>query len=140
MEAPNGDCPSYPCKEGAVLLGVMGPDGRVLFLDQRLLVDQDFIESANEIGPPEKRFRFSGTCLASGCTQWTGDRCGLIGRLIAVVPEAARVSSPRDCQIRSGCRWFRQEGETACNVCPLVVADNREEAIGPVRAQADSIQ
>jgi hypothetical protein len=137
MSPPGGDgdgatrdserwCPSARCAEGAVLLGVVGSDGKVGFVTPRIEIDRDFVTEAHKGRTPEKRFRFAQPCLRGGCTEWTGTRCGVIDRAI----DAARrqglskdlADLPR-CSIRSSCRWFAQIGADACTVCPLVITD-----------------
>lgn len=132
-------CPSAPCQEGAILLGIVMPDGRVAYASNRPHVDADFVAAATGDGQrtPERRFRFSSPCMAGGCRQWTGQRCGVIDRVLeaAAAPEApARIDvDARDtaagelpaCGIRDECRWFHQAGPEACAVCDLVITDSR---------------
>lgn len=119
-------CPSARCESGATLLGIKGPDGRIRHLRTALPIDDGFIAAAQEVGPPERRMRFAAPCATSGCSQWTGDRCGVIDR---VLDHLATMDAPlRDtlppCPIRGTCRWFDQTGEVACRACDLVVTDN----------------
>ncbi|WP_327729039.1 hypothetical protein OG250_23665 [Streptomyces sp. NBC_00487] len=117
-------CPSSPCHEGAVLIAVLGEDGRLGYLRPALPVDQEFLDACGQHGDPESRFRFADGCRQGGCENWSGRDCSLIGRLISArpadTPEASDSGLPR-CAIRSDCRWFAQEGSRACGVCPLVV-------------------
>ena len=74
-------CPSARCHEGAVLLGIVLPDGRVAFAEGRTTVDcREFVSVATSEGrrAPERRFRFSSPCAQGGCRQWTGTACGVI--------------------------------------------------------------
>ncbi len=120
-------CPSARAEPGAALIGVLGPDGRMGFLKDRLEIDQAFIDQVSADGRPEQRFRFSAPCVEGRCQQWTGDRCGVIGEV------QAQLGAPEDptsalgpCAIRSACRWFDQAGPDACRICPLVITDTRE--------------
>jgi hypothetical protein len=106
------------------------PDGTVGFITPPLQIDEDFVQRAKQGRDPEKRFRFSGTCVESGCKQWTGSRCGVIDRVLAagvtpppVVASAGTRASLPQCAIRSTCRWFAQSGAAACRVCPLIVTE-----------------
>lgn len=122
-------CPSAPATAGAGLLGVLGPDGRIHNLRTPMSVDADFLSAAKAAGPPEARMRFTGTCQTSGCTQWTGTRCGVIDRAMAALqPPALQAPAQPDlppCTIRASCRWFAQTGPTACPTCALIVTDTR---------------
>jgi hypothetical protein len=133
-------CPSNRCKPGSYLIGIRQDDGAVAILPTPLPVDQHFIELAGQSpGAPEERFRFSNKCVESGCSQWTGSRCGVIDNVLQlldgapmardIAPIAATAPpAPKDvtetlppCGIRPTCRWFLQAGADACRVCPYVV-------------------
>jgi hypothetical protein len=121
-------CPSAPAQEGALLIGVVAPDGRVARLGMPLTVDQAFLEKARARGSPEQQFRFSAPCQERGCMNWTGEACGLIGALHRAASTAGVLEQagalPR-CAIRGSCRWWRQRGPDACAVCPMVITDSR---------------
>jgi hypothetical protein len=114
-------CPSARCEPDALLIGIVGPTGRVGHLTPALAVDEDFVVQAHKGRAPEKRFRFAQPCTEDGCQHWTGTRCGVVDAALSRDLEPAE-SLPR-CGIRSGCRWFAQSGANACRVCPLVVTD-----------------
>lgn len=120
-------CPSSLCVEGAILVGIVMPDGRVAFASDRIVVNEDFVRAAREGRSPEKRFRFSTPCAKGGCAQWTGERCGVIDR---VMVSGAVADAPEElpaCSIRPQCRWFQQSGAAACAACPEVITDGRIE-------------
>lgn len=116
-------CPSSACHEGAVLIAMLGEDGRLGYVRPTMPVDEQFIEACTGHGDPESRFRFADTCAQEACEHWSGRHCSLIGRLAGARPEAGPDQAdglPR-CGIRAECRWFAQDGPRACGVCPLVV-------------------
>ena len=121
-------CPSYKCKDGSILLGVVMRDGRVAFSADRIIVNKEFVDIAREGRSPEKRFRFGGQCVQSGCKQWTGNRCGVIDSVIEEEKERLVYSNLPECSIRPECRWFDQRGAEACAICPEVITDLLEEA------------
>lgn len=116
-------CPSSCAEPGATLLGAVAPGGRVLYLTPRTLVDAEFIEAAKQGRAPEKRFRFAGPCVTSGCVFWGEKGCGVAEAAVAGGPVSDRL--PR-CSIRAECRWFAQEGVAVCYACPGVVTDVSE--------------
>lgn len=119
-------CPSGRCEEGSLLLGIVQGDGRIGFLGAPLRIDEAFVARAKEGRAPERRFRFGGRCIESGCRQWTGSRCGVIDDVMAEAgPQPAADGLPA-CGIRPQCRWFRQSGAEACAVCPFVITDTSE--------------
>ncbi len=120
-------CPSSTCTPGNSLIGIRGPDGRIKALRTPLPVTAEFAQEAARSGPPEARMRFASACQTSGCSQWTGTRCGVIDRVLhhlEAVPEVLRTDL-QPCAIRATCRWFDQSGATACHGCDLVVTDLR---------------
>jgi hypothetical protein len=127
VDSPTVLCPSARMKEGAVLLGIVQADGRIAFAAHRLEVNQDFVQSALQGRPAEKRFRFSDVCVQSGCRQWTGERCGVVDQILAAAPADQLSLEMPECSIRPQCRWYNQNGWQACRVCPLVVTDCIEE-------------
>jgi len=118
-------CPSARCAPGAVLVGVVGADGRVAFLPPGYVVDEGFARIAREGRRPESRFRFGGRCVEAGCAQWSGGRCTVLDQVRREEPALAEGpgAAPAVCAIREHCRWHRQDGPAACAVCPLVITD-----------------
>lgn len=114
-------CPSARCEPDALLIGIVGPTGRVGHINPALAVDEEFVLEAHRGRAPEKRFRFAQPCTEAGCQHWTGTRCGVVDAALSRDLESAE-SLPR-CGIRTACRWFAQSGANACRVCPLVVTD-----------------
>jgi hypothetical protein len=127
-------CPSSDCHAGAVLIGIVLPGGRVAMAADEIIVDEEFVRIAREQPrPPEQRFRFSTTCVKSGCRQWDNrldgvGGCSLIDRLMDAFKEErgtieTEESSLPKCSIRDECRWYKQRGGAACSICPDVVTD-----------------
>jgi hypothetical protein len=137
MDPDRKSCPSAPCVEGALLLGVKTQSRRLAYIQPPTRVDAEFVEHARAQGHPESRYRFSLPCIESGCPHWTGGGCGIADALVgepAGRASAAGAPAPApgtgaersrlpNCAIRRDCRWFAQHGGRACAVCPLVVAD-----------------
>jgi hypothetical protein len=119
-------CPSARAEPGALLLGMVGEDGHVGYLKDRLIVDENFIAIAREQGPPEERFRFANTCVEGLCRQWDGKRCTVPMHVAPVLGTGEGDTPLHPCAIRTACRWFRQEGPSACRICPGVITDTPE--------------
>jgi hypothetical protein len=115
-------CPSAPCVEGALLVGVKTESGRLAYVQPPTKIDAEFVARARAMGRPEARFRFSMPCSEAGCPQWTGSGCGVVDHVLAEEPEVEPGPLP-NCAIRRTCRWYAQRGSRACSVCPGVVAD-----------------
>jgi hypothetical protein len=116
-------CPSSTCHEGALVIALLGEDGRLGYVRPALPVDKEFVRQAGEHGDPESRFRFADPCAQDACSHWNDRHCTLVGRLIdaAPLPEPESPAAFPRCDIRSDCRWFAQRGRDACGVCPTVV-------------------
>jgi len=129
-------CPSALCQEGAVLLGVVAPDGRVAFIQPPTRIDAAFVERARSLGRPERRFRFSSPCVETACPQWTGAGCGVVDHVLEeITPTSFAATALPACAIRRWCRWHAQRGAAACAVCPRVIADT-----GGTMTYVDSIR
>lgn len=130
-------CPSAPATEGAILLGIVGPEGQVGYVQPLLRIDADFLVRAHARGAPEERFRFSSPCVEARCGYWTGSACGVIEQVLQR-HDAGDLPATADlphCMIRSACRWYAQAGREACGVCPYVVT--RQSAGGDPQCTAE---
>lgn len=121
----NKMCPSATCHSGALLLGVVQSNKKVILLPTPMEVTDDFVEKAVKAGDPEKRLRFAGNCAKSGCSQWTGSRCGVIDKALTYMNESLENAALPECSIRPQCRWYSQTGADACKVCPFIITDTR---------------
>ncbi|HEY1615542.1 MAG TPA: hypothetical protein VGF97_17825 [Rhizomicrobium sp.] len=113
-------CPSAIGRPGAILLGAVEKDGSVAYEKVRTEIDQDFIDRARPDGPIETQFRFADTCVEHDCLQWDGSKCNVprtVGRFLG---SGEGTSKLKPCPIRTECRWFSQEGPSACRICPGV--------------------
>lgn len=130
MSAPDESrsCPSGRSVPGASLIGIVGKDGILGYLREEIPVDDVFLRLVRGRSPLQ-RFRFAEPCIESGCSQWTGTRCGLIDEILDASEETleANMADLPRCSIRKSCRWFHQVGRHACMVCPFVVRGGNEE-------------
>ncbi len=116
-------CPSARAEPGNLLYGQVTA-GSVHRLGTPIPVTEAFVEAVSANGPPERRFRFAGTCQEGRCAQWTGSGCGVIERVLTEIETPCAAPLPR-CFLRGSCRWFAQAGAVACSACSLVVTDRR---------------
>ncbi len=114
-------CPSARCEPGALVIGMVGADGRVGYVRPALPVDEGFAERARSRGRPESAYRFAQPCAEGACAYWDGG-CRVARMAVEAFGDADPDHLPR-CAIRAACRWFRQEGGAACRSCALVVTD-----------------
>lgn len=116
-------CPSSEPKVGAELLGVVLGEGKAAILPSTIPLDHTFFAKGAEVGPLDERFKFANRCAKNGCDKWTGERCGLIDKLVET--DRRRAEAPEQCSIRTSCRWYSQHGRAACEICPTIVLQQR---------------
>lgn len=115
-------CPSYAAVPGALLLGRLGEEGHVHILRTPLPVDLAFLDLLDLQGTdPDQQFRFAGPCQKGNCHRWSDGRCGVAEEAVQLISHESPADALPDCGIRDGCRWFGQEGASACTACALVV-------------------
>ena len=126
----NSICPSFRCEDGALLLGIRQESGIVAILPKALPIDESFIANAKENDVlPERRFRFAGKCVKSGCHNWNKNGCGVAIRLMHFLEQETFLEPIPDCSIRKECRWFKQEGDNICKICPKLVTEITAEEV-----------
>lgn len=125
-------CPSSKCDTGSILLGIVKKDGRISFVQEKILVDKEFVKISHGGRKPEKRFRFASECIESGCGHWKNGQCRVINEVIGLLEEKQEFMSDSlpACSIRSECRWFQQRGAEACRVCPEIITDVKPQMSG----------
>jgi hypothetical protein len=118
-------CPSSrPERPNSVVFGVVRGSiekPRVNYLEKPEPVTEELMALAEPVTPTEV-FRTASPCEESGCQHFDGKECGLVKR---VVDQLSSVSQKLPaCSIRNECRWWQQEGASACFRCPQVVTDS----------------
>lgn len=125
-------CPSVKCTIGAFLLGTIGADGRVGYINPAPRVDEEFVELSRQGRTPEHRFRFAAACAQAACDHWTHAKCGVVDHAISAAKTLEHDATSQDtlprCAIRAECRWFAQRKRDACFVCPLVFNYSRRDS------------
>ncbi|WP_338870752.1 hypothetical protein WBJ53_23585 [Spirosoma sp. SC4-14] len=123
-------CPSSIAKPGATLFGIQDSTGHIEYLEEPIVVDKTFVETARQGRAPEERFRFASNCAKSGCGHWDSGNagCSLVGKLVEAMNRNVAQTLPV-CAIRSNCRWFHQEGASACANCNEVVRNIRVQGL-----------
>jgi hypothetical protein len=128
-------CPSaHPEMAGSRIFGVMGgtlEEPRLLYLDEPAPATEEIVALSGPVKPIEV-FRIAAPCVESKCRHFDGHDCQLAARIVQILP--AVTSSLPACRIRSECRWFRQEGGSACVRCPQVITQNYSPSDQMVRA------
>jgi hypothetical protein len=71
---------------------------------------------------PEEVLRIASPCEEKGCKHFDGQDCRLVMRIVDDLPIVAENLPP--CAIRRNCRWWNQEGISACLRCPQVITRN----------------
>jgi len=137
-------CPSaQPDMEDAVAFGIVegtAAEPHVTYLREPLPVTDELLELASPVEPTEV-FRFAARCAEGGCQHFDGASCQL-GRKIASSVSVTIAGRLPACRIRPQCRWFHEQGPSACARCPLIVTtdyrptDELRQAADPAVAAA----
>jgi hypothetical protein len=118
-------CPSAePEMDGSVIFGMVvgtATAPKLLHFDRVKQIPPELLALESPVKPTEI-FRIAATCIENGCEHFDGTNCRLTSRIIDELP-AVTVQIPA-CPIRSTCRWWHQEGVSACQRCQQVVRDN----------------
>ena len=118
-------CPSaQPDMADARILGVLSDGGdqpRLAYLNEIVPAELDILAMAAPAAPTEV-FRFSAHCEHDKCVHFDGERCQLAARIVEMLPQVTEHLPP--CTIRPSCRWYQQEGRSACLRCPQIVTLN----------------
>jgi hypothetical protein len=84
-------------------------------------VNRELLDLANPVTPAEV-FRFAAPCAEGRCVHFRNGSCKLVTQIVDVLPPVTE-ALPR-CAIRAQCKWWQQEGKSACVRCAQVVTDN----------------
>ncbi len=124
-------CPSSTAKPGAAPFGIQDATGHVQYLDELVIIDQTFVDTARQqVRQPEERFRFASNCAKTGCGHWSSENagCSLVGKIVEAMNRKADATLVA-CAIRTRCRWYHQEGSNACANCDEVVRNIRTKEV-----------
>ena len=125
-------CPSaQPNMPGAQVLGVVartaeGP--RVAYLNTSLAISDELLQSTEPVSPL-RVLRVAARCEQEHCSHYDGQVCTLASRIVATLAEVTDGLPP--CVIRNSCRWFAEQGKSACLRCPQIVTEVDENKIDP---------
>lgn len=118
-------CPSFDPKIpslGIIFAVVVGDaaNPRVVHLPEPIPLSEDIF---NVIAPfhPSEVFRIASTCIRGRCKNFENDLCHL-GKAVASDP--GNLKGYSECSVRGSCRWWIQEGRSACEGCSGVVTIN----------------
>ena len=112
--------PNHDSKVFGIVTGTV-TQPRVAYLKQPQSLTDELLALSDKVTPAEV-FRTASTCATNQCQHFDGNDCGLAMRIVEQLPVVVEELPP--CSIRRSCRWWQQEGKTACLRCPQVVTDN----------------
>lgn len=120
-------CPSaHPDMAGARVFAVVGGSAgqpRADYLAQAVPLTDEIRALAGPVDPAEL-FRVASPCVQGACQHFDDGQhsCRLAHKTAALAPVVVE-RLPR-CAIRPTCRWWKQEGVSACRRCPQVATLN----------------
>jgi hypothetical protein len=118
-------CPStQPNMSNPVIFGVIEgtvESPKVAYLAETKVAIEDVLALSTPAKPTEV-FRMASSCQENDCKHFDGSNCRLVESIVDRLPSV--VDALPACQIRPDCRWWQQEGKSACFRCPQIVTDN----------------
>ncbi len=72
----------------------------------------------------ESRMRMAGRCVKGACPHWMGS-CAL-GHVVAEV--GVNIPTKQQCTISRNCRWYLENGSSACGPCSGILNISMKEA------------
>ena len=132
-------CPSaLPHMDGARVFAVVGGTveaPRADYLEHAVPLTDGMRALAHPVDPAEV-YRVASPCVEGACQHFDGGEhiCRLARKTAALAPIVVE-RLPR-CAIRATCRWWKQEGVSACRRCPQVATLNFQPG-AEMRAAAD---
>lgn len=118
-------CPSARLEgKNSAVFGVIAgtlDEPHVNYFKQPQPVTDDLTLVTSPVTPTEV-FRISAECAGKSCQHFDGQNCRLVTRIVNQLPVVTETLPP--CSIRRDCRWWQQEGKSACMRCPQIVTDH----------------
>jgi hypothetical protein len=115
-------CPSaQPDMAGSVIFAIIGgtpEEPRAGYLVEPRPTTPELLALSAPVLPTEV-FRFAAKCAGSACQHFDGSSCQLARRTAELLEPTTDTLPP--CPLRPQCRWWRQEGKSACLRCPQIV-------------------
>jgi hypothetical protein len=115
---------SQPNLDNVVVFGVVEgtvEEPRIAYLEKAQPLNEQLQTSSSSVKATEM-MRLASSCHEKGCVHFDGSDCRLAQRIVEQLPTVTETLPA--CQIRSSCRWWQQEGKSACLRCPQVVTEN----------------
>ncbi len=119
-------CPSaIPELKNSAVFGVVTgtvDEPHVNYFKQPLPVTDELNSVSLPVTPTEV-FRISAECASNNsCKHFDGQNCRLATQITTKLPVVTKTLP--SCPIRRECRWWKQEGKSACMRCPQIVTDH----------------
>jgi hypothetical protein len=112
------NCPSAPFKKGHSIFAVF-EDQTFKFTEDLIKIDEEIAREAANL-ENKTNYRATMPCVTKGCGNWDGQKCTVPDQMRQYLAPIEDVQNYRNCPIKSTCRWHAQEGERACQICPLI--------------------
>jgi|LauGreDrversion4_2_1035121.scaffolds.fasta_scaffold119681_4 hypothetical protein len=118
-------CPAASAEFASIVLGFrIGGCEEVEFLDVPIDYPETLRASMTD-EEIESRLRLAGRCVKGACPHWMGS-CAL-GHIVAEV--GVNMPTRQQCTISKTCRWYLENGSSACGPCSGILNINMKEAL-----------
>jgi hypothetical protein len=118
-------CPAASAEFASTVLGfrTQGSE-KITFLDEPVEFPLTLRTSMSDV-EIEARMRMAGRCVKGACPHWMGS-CAL-GHVVAEV--GVNIHAKQQCTISKDCRWYLENGSSACGPCSGILNNSMKEAI-----------
>ena len=82
-------------------------------IDDRTLQENEAIKKATDD-------RATMKCVTKGCINWNGDKCTVPEQMSYFFTPLDNIDDYKNCPLKSTCRWYAQDQEKSCSICPLI--------------------
>jgi hypothetical protein len=115
-------CPSaMEENDHPIVFGIVGGTAdrpRVEYLTEPQPLTPEIQRMCSPVTPAEV-LRIATPCVRYRCKHFESEKCTLAQRIVQILSPV--VDSVPSCRLRPSCRWWIQEGPSACLRCPQVV-------------------
>lgn len=111
-------CPSAPFKKGNSVFAIFEGD-QMTFTDSMIPITEALM-SESSFFSEKTEVRTTMKCVTKGCINWNGKKCTVPDQMSYFFQPLEEISAFKNCPLKTTCRWYAQDGEQSCSICPLI--------------------
>jgi hypothetical protein len=118
-------CPAASAEFASTVLGFRTEGRKTVTFLETSIDFPDTLRASMTDEEIEARIRMAGRCVKGACPHWIGS-CAL-GHVVAEV--GVNIPTKQQCTISKDCRWYLENGSSACGPCSGILNISMKEAI-----------